>query len=67
MRKVIFSLIGITAAFTFILNSSHATDTQKALSEEKLYNMLTTILADDKNKGLHFIVRTFIFIWGSLL
>jgi hypothetical protein len=36
MRKVIFSLIGITAAFTFILNSSHATDTQKALSEEKI-------------------------------
>ncbi|HHP1111536.1 TPA: hypothetical protein ACR31Q_005213 [Bacillus thuringiensis] len=36
MRKVIFSLIGITAAFTFILNSGHVTDTQKAFSEDKI-------------------------------
>lgn len=36
MKKVIFSLIGITAVFTFMFNSSHVTDTQKALSGDKI-------------------------------
>lgn len=36
MKKVIFSLVGITATFTFMFNSSHVTDTQKALSEDKI-------------------------------
>ncbi|MDA2654394.1 hypothetical protein PDQ31_18920 [Bacillus cereus] len=36
MKKVIFSLIGITAAFAFMFNSYHVTDTQKALSEDKI-------------------------------
>ncbi|MGR5985298.1 hypothetical protein ACUC2M_12525 [Bacillus cytotoxicus] len=36
MRKVIFSLIGITVAFTFMFNSSHVTDTQKALNEDTI-------------------------------
>ncbi|MCQ6536534.1 hypothetical protein [Bacillus mycoides] len=36
MKKVIFSLIGITAAFTFMFNSGNVTDTQKALSEENI-------------------------------
>ncbi|HDR4448805.1 hypothetical protein [Bacillus mycoides] len=36
MKKVIFSLIGITAVFTFMFNSSNVTDTQKALSEDKI-------------------------------
>ncbi|MGR5985255.1 hypothetical protein ACUC2M_12140 [Bacillus cytotoxicus] len=36
MKKVIFSLIGLTVAFTFAFNSSHVTNTQKALSEDKI-------------------------------
>jgi hypothetical protein len=36
MKKVIFSLIGITAVFTFTFNSGNVTDTQKVLSEDKI-------------------------------
>ncbi|MGH0590270.1 hypothetical protein ACQVQY_30250 [Bacillus mycoides] len=36
MKKLIFSLIGITAAFTFMFNSGNVNDTQKALSEDKV-------------------------------
>ncbi|HDR4766478.1 TPA: hypothetical protein ACQ75Q_003838 [Bacillus thuringiensis] len=36
MKKIIFSLIGLTAVFTFMFNASNVTDTQKALSEDKI-------------------------------
>ncbi|SMD41239.1 hypothetical protein [Bacillus sp. JKS001846] len=38
MKKVMFSLIGLTAAFTFMFmfNANNGTDTQKALSEDKV-------------------------------
>ncbi|HDR8031842.1 hypothetical protein AB3U43_00710 (plasmid) [Bacillus cereus] len=36
MKKVMSSLIGLTAVFTFLFNASNVTDTQKALSEDKI-------------------------------
>ncbi|MES5865870.1 hypothetical protein [Bacillus cereus group sp. RP32] len=36
MKKLIFSLIGITAAFTMLFNSGNVDDSQKALSEDKI-------------------------------
>ncbi|MCU4948621.1 MULTISPECIES: hypothetical protein [Bacillus cereus group] len=36
MKKVMFSLIGLTAVFTFMFNANNVTDTQKALSEDKI-------------------------------
>ncbi|HDR3452380.1 hypothetical protein BTT_61890 (plasmid) [Bacillus thuringiensis serovar morrisoni str. 4AA1] len=36
MKKIIFSLIGLTAVFTFMFNASNGTYTQKALSEDKI-------------------------------
>ena len=48
MKKVMSSLIGLTAVFTFMFNASNVTDTQKLLARIKSYNMLTAILVDDK-------------------
>ncbi|MGQ7871558.1 hypothetical protein [Bacillus sp. 1A] len=36
MKKIIFSLIGLTAVFTFMFNASNVTNTQIALSEGKI-------------------------------
>ncbi|AFQ13254.1 hypothetical protein BCK_27223 (plasmid) [Bacillus cereus FRI-35] len=36
MKKVMFSLIGLTAVFTIMFNASNVTDTQQALSEDKV-------------------------------
>ncbi|WP_180232074.1 MULTISPECIES: hypothetical protein [Bacillus cereus group] len=36
MKKLMFSLIGLTAVFTIMFNASNVTDTQKALSEDKV-------------------------------
>ncbi|EJQ15256.1 hypothetical protein P5G86_27390 [Paenibacillus jamilae] len=36
MKKVMFSLIGLTAVFTFMFNANNVTDTQQALSGDKI-------------------------------
>jgi len=36
MKKVMSSLIGFAAVFTFMFNASNVADTQKALSEDTI-------------------------------